>query len=71
MKHFYDIVFILVWFSVEPFNYIEGSVFNAAKIGDMPGMAVLGACGLGFCLSLLFFMDQNISSAMVNNPQNK
>ncbi|XP_037071831.1 sodium bicarbonate transporter-like protein 11 [Pollicipes pollicipes] len=24
-----------------------------------------------FCLSLLFFMDQNISSAMVNNPGNK
>ena len=27
--------------------------------------------GLGFSLSLLFFMDQNISSAMVNNPGNR
>ncbi|CAG0898498.1 unnamed protein product [Cyprideis torosa] len=27
--------------------------------------------GLGFTLSLLFFMDQNITSAMVNNPCNK
>src|SRR6185437_12196588 len=27
--------------------------------------------GLGFALSLLFFMDQNISAAMVNNPNNK
>ena len=25
---------------------------------------------LGFTLSLLFFMDQNISAAMVNNPNN-
>lgn len=29
------------------------------------------AIGLGFCLSLLFFMDQNISAALVNTPQNK
>ena len=29
------------------------------------------AVGLGFCLSLLFFMDQNISAALVNTPANK
>ena len=29
------------------------------------------AIGLGFCLSLLFFMDQNISAALVNTPSNK
>ena len=33
--------------------------------------AIFGAMGLGFSLSLLFFMDQNISAAMVNNPENK
>uniref|UniRef100_A0A915JTP2 Bicarbonate transporter-like transmembrane domain-containing protein n=1 Tax=Romanomermis culicivorax TaxID=13658 RepID=A0A915JTP2_ROMCU len=27
--------------------------------------------GLGFCLSFLFFMDQNITSSIVNNQQNK
>ena len=27
--------------------------------------------GLGFSLSLLFFMDQNISGAMVNSPENR
>ena len=27
--------------------------------------------GLGFSLSLLFFMDQNISAAMVDSPDNK
>jgi len=26
---------------------------------------------LGFFLSFLFYMDQNITSAIVNNPQNK
>ena len=26
---------------------------------------------LGFSLSILFFIDQNISAAIVNNPQNK
>ena len=26
---------------------------------------------LGFSLSLLFFMDQNISAAMVNSPENR
>lgn len=31
------------------------------------GWAIL----LGFCLSLLFFMDQNISAALVNTPSNK
>ncbi|XP_064608647.1 solute carrier family 4 member 11-like [Liolophura sinensis] len=33
--------------------------------------AVFGALPFGFCLSLLFFMDQNISAALVNAPQNK
>lgn len=33
--------------------------------------AAFAGMGLGFCLSLLFFMDQNISAALVNAPQNK
>lgn len=33
--------------------------------------AIFAGMGLGFCLSLLFFMDQNISAALVNAPQNK
>jgi len=33
--------------------------------------SVLGSLGLGFALSLLFFMDQNISSSMVNSPRNR
>ena len=33
--------------------------------------AVFFAALLGFSLSVLFFMDQNISAAMVNSPENR
>ena len=56
---------------VEPFHYDDGPVFNGAPLHKLPWTAVLGSMGLGFCLSLLFFMDQNISGAMVNSPDNK
>ncbi|CAL4131631.1 unnamed protein product, partial [Meganyctiphanes norvegica] len=46
-------------------------VFQLAPLGSLPWGAVFGSCGLGFSLSLLFFMDQNICAAMVNNPSNK
>lgn len=56
----------------EVFNYDEEeSAFTLPPMEKLSLMAVLGAMGLGFTLSLLFFMDQNISSAMVNNPCNK
>ena len=32
---------------------------------------VLAGMMLGFPLSLLFFMDQNIAESMVNSPDNK
>ncbi len=56
---------------MQPFNFYEGAVFNLPPLGALPWTAVLGAMALGFPLSLLFFMDQNISSAMVNSPANK
>ncbi|XP_031558836.1 sodium bicarbonate transporter-like protein 11 [Actinia tenebrosa] len=40
--------------------------FSSLSVG-----AIFGACGLGFCLSLLFFVEQNIGSAIVNNPSNR
>ncbi|XP_052274029.1 solute carrier family 4 member 11-like [Dreissena polymorpha] len=46
-------------------------LFRPAPLGSLPWPAVLAAAGLGFSLSLLFFMDQNISSALVNTPSNK
>ncbi|XP_052793413.1 solute carrier family 4 member 11-like isoform X2 [Mya arenaria] len=47
------------------------SIFSFVDFSSLSVGAVFGAMGLGFCLSLLFFMDQNISAALVNAPQNK
>ncbi|XP_014779810.1 solute carrier family 4 member 11 [Octopus bimaculoides] len=44
---------------------------NLVPFSKLNAGAVFGGMGLGFCLSLLFFMDQNISAALVNAPQNK
>lgn len=57
--------------TVERFRYDDKNVFSVAPLERLSWLAVLGAMGLGFSLSLLFFMDQNITSAMVNNPCNK
>lgn len=56
---------------VEPFRYDDSeNVFSLTPLDRLPGLAVVGSMGLGFALSLLIFMDQNISSAMVNTPLN-
>jgi sodium borate transporter 11 len=57
--------------TVERFRYDDKNVFMVAPLERLSWLAVLGAMGMGFSLSLLFFMDQNITSAMVNNPCNK
>ena len=57
--------------TVERFRYDDKNVFTVAPLERLSLLSVLGAMGLGFSLSLLFFMDQNITSAMVNNPCNK
>ncbi|KAL8588109.1 hypothetical protein ACOMHN_067211 [Nucella lapillus] len=49
----------------------KGSLFQLVDFSTLSVGAIFGAMGLGFCLSLLFFMDQNISAALVNAPQNK
>jgi len=56
--------------ALKPFNFkgefiIEPVAFNELTVG-----AVFFAALLGFSLSILFFMDQNISAAMVNSPEN-
>ncbi|XP_057376747.1 solute carrier family 4 member 11-like [Daphnia carinata] len=56
---------------VEPFRYDDSeNVFSLTPLDRLPGLAIVGAMGLGFALSLLILMDQNISSAMVNTPLN-
>ena len=57
--------------TVELFPYKDGPLFTPCMFEGISIFAVLGSMGVGFCLSLLFFMDQNISSAMVNTPANK
>ncbi|XP_048760517.2 solute carrier family 4 member 11-like isoform X3 [Ostrea edulis] len=57
---------------MKPFKYKEREkMFELAPLHLLPPGAVFAAAGLGFSLSLLFFMDQNISSALVNAPSNK
>ncbi|XP_067678209.1 solute carrier family 4 member 11-like isoform X1 [Haliotis asinina] len=58
--------------NLEPFEYNPSEqMFELAHIESLPVGAIFAAAGLGFSLSLLFFMDQNISSALVNTPNNK
>lgn len=57
---------------VKPFSYNpEEELFVVAPLHTLPPAAWVAAAGLGFSLSLLFFMDQNISSALVNTPAHK
>lgn len=53
------------------FHFNEAAEFQRGRVEELGWVPAVAACGLGFALSLLFFMDQNISAAMVNNPCNK
>lgn len=56
---------------MEKFPPLQEISFERAQVETLPASGILTAMGLGFTLSLLFFMDQNISAAMVNAPQNR
>lgn len=49
----------------------EVDVIRVAEIFSLPWQAYFVCALLGFSLSFLFFIDQNITSAIVNNSQNK
>ncbi|XP_064477562.1 solute carrier family 4 member 11-like isoform X2 [Ornithodoros turicata] len=55
----------------EQFHFDQSDKFERAHVEALSWPAAAAAMGLGLALSLLFFMDQNISAAMVNNPCNK
>lgn len=55
---------------MEKFVFRDNFHFGFTSLNDLTGPAVGIAFLLGFVLSLLFFMDQNISAAMVNRPEN-
>ncbi|CAH1244100.1 SLC4A11 [Branchiostoma lanceolatum] len=56
---------------LERFQVQERPMFQMVALDSLHPTAMVVALGLGFCLSLLFFMDQNISAAIVNNPAHK
>nr|XP_053643908.1 solute carrier family 4 member 11-like [Cherax quadricarinatus] len=57
---------------LEHFRYDNSyDMFKLPPLEILPYPAVFATMGMGFSLSMLFFMDQNIGSAMVNNPCNK
>lgn len=63
--------YLYCYCSVEPFDVDDQSVFVIPELTALPLGAVAGAMGMGFFLSLLIFLDQNIASAIVNSPENK
>uniref|UniRef100_A0A5S6Q9G3 HCO3_cotransp domain-containing protein n=1 Tax=Trichuris muris TaxID=70415 RepID=A0A5S6Q9G3_TRIMR len=57
---------------IEKFDYKHRQpIGTLASISQLPLGAIFASMGLGFCLSVLFFLDQNITSAIINNQQNK
>ncbi|XP_052580496.1 solute carrier family 4 member 11 isoform X1 [Peromyscus californicus insignis] len=47
------------------------SLFEMAQIRSLSFKAISSAMGLGFLLSLLFFIEQNLVAALVNAPENR
>ncbi|XP_044151316.1 sodium bicarbonate transporter-like protein 11 isoform X2 [Bufo gargarizans] len=57
---------------ISQFNYIETeSLFVLAPIGSLSMGSITSAMGLGFLLSMLFFIEQNIVASLTNAPENR
>ena len=54
----------------DAFNFDGQYTMTLVAFDQLTVGAVFFAAALGFSLSILFFMDQNISAAMVNSPEN-
>ena len=64
----------LTKFKVKPTNKTIpefSELFRLVEFQSPPVMSVFAAIGLGFVVSLLFFMEGNISASIVNKPSNK
>lgn len=58
--------------AVSKFRYNPSeSLFEVAQIHSLSFKAISSAMGLGFLLSLLFFIEQNLVAALVNAPENR
>ncbi|KAK9398576.1 Solute carrier family 4 member 11 [Crotalus adamanteus] len=54
------------------FNYNQSeSLFVLAPLKDLHLGSVMSAMGLGFLLSMLFFIEQNIVASLTNAPENR
>ncbi|XP_030046853.1 solute carrier family 4 member 11 isoform X2 [Microcaecilia unicolor] len=57
---------------IASFNYIKTeSLFVLAPIRSLSVGSVISAMGLGFLLSMLFFIEQNIVASLTNAPENR
>ena len=54
----------------EQFPYVSQSAFHITSLFSVPVWGAFVGIALGFILSLLFLIDQNISALMVNAPAN-
>lgn len=57
---------------VSKFRYNPSdSWFEMANVKSLSFGAIVSAMGLGFLLSLLFFIEQNLVAALANAPENR
>ncbi|XP_041443045.1 sodium bicarbonate transporter-like protein 11 isoform X2 [Xenopus laevis] len=57
---------------IAKFNYIKTeSMFVLSPIGSLSMGPITSAMGLGFLLSMLFFIEQNIVASLTNAPENR
>lgn len=62
---------ILILSVVPVFSVHDGPIFNYPPFDKLSGMSALSAVGLGFLLSLLIFIDQNIVISLTHVPEHK
>ena len=67
-----DLTFKMFFFSVTKLH-LDGfkSDFKAADLSKCDSSAIGVSVALGFAVSVLFFMDENITSMIINSPTNK
>ncbi|XP_053561779.1 solute carrier family 4 member 11-like [Bombina bombina] len=56
---------------IAKFNYKTESLFVVSHIGSLSTGSITSAMGLGFLLSMLFFIEQNIVASLTNAPENR
>ncbi|XP_013927397.1 PREDICTED: sodium bicarbonate transporter-like protein 11 [Thamnophis sirtalis] len=65
-------MYTVLYFAVSKFNYNQSeSLFVLAPVKDLYLGSVMSAMGLGFLLSMLFFIEQNIVASLTNAPENR